>query len=266
VSDLSWFATGWLKDMSDSTILFPPCTGGVGPGQSETPSNPRDDRREVGVTLQLVAVTTPTASDTVSSLPASATRIPVGQAYFLELWAFQDGDNSTGFTSVYVDFAWPAAEASVANITHTSTFNLLTSGWADAGVIDELGGSALPGGQGVFPQLTRVAIVTLTADLPMLSKTFSISPSTTGVATWAHGQVPWNNVILQGVQLRQGIGADIDVNGVVNSADVDAFVEVLLGSDVSPAHISASDFNGDGEVNGGDIQGFLACYLRGGCR
>jgi hypothetical protein len=51
-----------------------------------------------------------------------------------------------------------------------------------------------------------------------------------------------------------------DVNGdtFVNLTDAPLFVDVLLGLDVIPAHVQASDTNCDGDANGLDVQNFVA--------
>lgn len=54
------------------------------------------------------------------------------------------------------------------------------------------------------------------------------------------------------------IPGDLDFNGSVQAADAALFVEVLLGLDTDPARVAASDVNGDGVVNGLDVQAFIA--------
>lgn len=58
-------------------------------------------------------------------------------------------------------------------------------------------------------------------------------------------------------QLETAIG-DVNCDGVVNVDDVPAFVQVLMGLDMSACHVEASDLNGDSIVDGRDVQGFLA--------
>ena len=53
------------------------------------------------------------------------------------------------------------------------------------------------------------------------------------------------------------IPGDVDGNGIVDANDVAAFVNVLLGLDSNPAHVTASDLNQDGGVNGDDIGLFI---------
>jgi len=50
---------------------------------------------------------------------------------------------------------------------------------------------------------------------------------------------------------------DIDGDGDVDFDDLDAFVAVLVGNPLNPAHAARSDLNGDGTEDGGDIQLFV---------
>ena len=50
---------------------------------------------------------------------------------------------------------------------------------------------------------------------------------------------------------------DIDGDGDVDRADLDLFVEVLLGTDVDPDHVDAADLNIDGRADGRDVTIFV---------
>jgi len=54
-------------------------------------------------------------------------------------------------------------------------------------------------------------------------------------------------------------------DGLVTSADIQGFVQVLLGRFTDPQLIDAADVNCDGLVNGLDIQRFVACLNSGSC-
>ncbi len=54
---------------------------------------------------------------------------------------------------------------------------------------------------------------------------------------------------------------DVDGNGVLDVADLTPFLDVLLGLDLDPAHLGASDVNCDGVANGGDIQDMVDVLL-----
>ncbi|MCK6484591.1 MAG: hypothetical protein HUU22_17690 [Phycisphaerae bacterium] len=57
--------------------------------------------------------------------------------------------------------------------------------------------------------------------------------------------------------------ADINCDGVLDMADVDVFVGVLLSTNTDPDHVARSDFNGDGVADGMDIQLFAEHILDG---
>ncbi len=63
---------------------------------------------------------------------------------------------------------------------------------------------------------------------------------------------------------------DMNCDGAVDNADIDAFVLALLDAagyeQAYPnCRIDNGDTNGDGAVDNGDIDGFVACLLGGGC-
>ncbi len=62
----------------------------------------------------------------------------------------------------------------------------------------------------------------------------------------------------------------MDCSGGVDTDDVELFVEAILDPaafDVAHPNCDSShaDVNGDTEVNGGDVPGFVACVLNGAC-
>jgi len=54
---------------------------------------------------------------------------------------------------------------------------------------------------------------------------------------------------------------DMNGDGVVNSADLTIFVNVLLGIETNPTYVQRADINGDGIADGRDIQPFVALLL-----
>jgi hypothetical protein len=54
---------------------------------------------------------------------------------------------------------------------------------------------------------------------------------------------------------------DIDADGDLDSDDVAAFVQVLLGMPIQPIHVTRADLNHDGSVDGDDIQAFAMAML-----
>lgn len=53
---------------------------------------------------------------------------------------------------------------------------------------------------------------------------------------------------------------DINQDGHIDATDLELLVEVLLGIDTIPQHVSRSDINGNGSPEGGDIQAFVNIY------
>ncbi len=61
----------------------------------------------------------------------------------------------------------------------------------------------------------------------------------------------------------RGISGDCSGDGVMNEADLECFVEVLLELDTNPAHVLLTDLNTDGVVDGRDVQMFVTNALGG---
>ena len=54
---------------------------------------------------------------------------------------------------------------------------------------------------------------------------------------------------------------DIDRDGDVDFADLDALIAVLLGQPLDPEHVNNADLNADGVADGRDIPLFLSAFL-----
>jgi len=54
---------------------------------------------------------------------------------------------------------------------------------------------------------------------------------------------------------------DLNADGAVSQADVEIFLNVLLGLDVDEVHRQRCDLNGDSSANGADTQGFVAAFV-----
>ncbi len=61
---------------------------------------------------------------------------------------------------------------------------------------------------------------------------------------------------------------DINGDGLVNAADIECFVDVVVsGAECAPGvSLPAADINGDGLVDARDIEGFVDCVVNGACR
>ena len=222
IGDLSWFATGWQKPTNDPTILYPPCAAGAGAAwllnnsalemqnsdvfQTSIPTN-------IDIAFSLAVLDSPSSSETTITLPTSVKKISAGQTYYLELWIRDSGYINTGLTSAYVDLSFPAYAATVTDVSYNSIFTLFNEESVLSGKIDELGGSSLPGGDGIEPEWARVAVVQIQADATLPFVIFTLSPSSLGVAALGRGTIPWNDISLGTLLICP---ADFD-----NDADVD---------------------------------------------
>ena len=255
-ADLSWFATGWQKFTTDPTILFAPtCPAGA-------LFNSADLLAVTDVDFRLLLLAAPSVFETTATLPTSITTLTSGQAFVAEVWVSDVGATNTGVVSAYVDFSYPVDAASVTGISHGGLFTAFNSGLSLPGIIDELGGSALPGTDGIEPQWARVAVVQMQATASPASMTFSLTAGASSVSAHGRGAIATGSVSLDSVSVpTPGLVGDIDGDGDVDLVDGDALVAVLLGAPLDPAHVDRSDLNGDGNQNGADIQPFVGAIL-----
>ena len=204
ISDLSWFATGWQKYTNDPTILYPPCSTGTEaawlPNNSALEMQNSDvfqtSTTDIDIAFSLAVLDSPSSSDTTTTLPTSVKKISAGQTYYLELWVRDSGHINTGLTSAYIDLSFPTDAATVTNVSYGGIFTLFNEESVLSGKIDELGGSSLPGGDGIEPEWARVAVVQILADATLPFVTFTLSPSSLGVAALGRGTIPWDDISL----------------------------------------------------------------------
>jgi hypothetical protein len=227
VGDLSWFATGWQKYTDDSTILYPPCSLGAestlgiqASSTLETSSSIAASESPADIDFVMVVLDSPWSSDTTTTLPTSVKRLIAGQTYYLEVWVSDIGYINTGLTSAYVDMIFPSGVVTVTNVSYGSIFTLFNEEVILSGEIDELGGSSLPGGDGIEPEWARVAVVQIQADATLPFVTFTLSPSSTGVAALGRGTIPWSDISLGYLLICP---ADFDNDGDVDAKDIAIF-------------------------------------------
>jgi hypothetical protein len=229
VGDLSWFATGWQKNTNDPTILYPPCSieseamwlqnnsasemQNSGNFQMSIPS-------DIDIAFSMAVLDSPSSSDITTTLPTSIKKITAGQTYYLELWVSDTGYINTGLTSAYVDLSFPGNAATVTNVSNGSIFTLFNEEVVLSGEIDELGGSSLPGGEGIEPKWARVAVVEILADATLPFVTFTLSPSSTGVSALGRGTISWNDISLGSLLICP---ADFDKDADVDEKDIAIF-------------------------------------------
>jgi len=258
VGDLSWFATGWLKNVTDPTILYPPC----GPAPIGAPFGEGTQQvPPIDLDFRLAVLATPSSSDTRTSVPASLASITEGQDYYVEIWGSDVGDINTGIISAYFDLMLPSSGAFVVNVNHNTIFNVFPAGSNQPDRIDELGGSCLTSGRGVAPLWVRVATVRLFADAQRTVYPFGLMPSATGCSAYGRGSVDWAAIQMTNVAIGTPGPGDLDGDGDVDGADLQLFIPVLLGQDLDTGRRARSDMNADTFVNGLDVRGFTTALL-----
>lgn len=166
--------------------------------------------------IRLVALPSASASDTLTTLPTSSTQLLNDASFVVEMWA--QTTHANGLSSVSADVAFTSALASVNNITHSATFNVLTSGTINNtnGTIDNLSGSHLgpcSDAVGMSPNWARVAILNMTAS----------ASGTLVVQTAPAGSPIYGTAIC-------GVGNLADAQIVFGSVSVD-LVECLVTAD-----------------------------------
>jgi hypothetical protein len=75
---------------------------------------------------------------------------------------------------------------------------------------------------------------------------------------------PSRLVVLTGEVISACNGCDVDCDHQLAAADVTAFVNLLLDPSATPCSACAGDANGDGGIDGRDIQSFVSCLLGSG--
>jgi parallel beta-helix repeat protein len=182
------------------------------------------------VEIRLVALGSPSSSETTQVLPSSIDSVSLGRRYYVEVWASDVGSTNTGLTSVYVDSNYiPCGAASIQSIDHNGPFGQFVSGTPNSCGIDELGGSALPEA-GMAPEWARVAVVSISTDECGMV-THSLSESTTGVAALGRLQIPWSDIDLGDVTLEHTLpviyvdGAAIGANNGTSWANAFVYLQ-----------------------------------------
>src|SRR5262249_29103192 len=140
--------------------------------------------------VPVVTLINPTlTSDARNTLPSSASAVPRGGTYYVEVWASDVGSNNTGLTGVYGD-ANDCSQTAPTALSNGNIFTVFPSGTIVAGGVDEFGGSALPSGGGVQPQWVRVGWLQMAASVESTACTIALAPSSSGIAAYNRGLVP----------------------------------------------------------------------------
>jgi len=265
--DLSWFATGWLKQHDDPSILLAPCHRVR--QTSTTVRSLMSGRRTSDVEVRLVALTSPSRSDTGDTLPRSISSVPEGQDYYFEIWASDVGSTNTGLTSVYVDVIMNSSDVDlIQSIDQGSIFTAFPSGTVGPNGIDELGGSSLVGA-GTGLAWARASVVRMRAEAGGVA-VCSLAPSTTGVAALGRGLVPWSHINLSDSS-TSSICGDLDHPYPPGDLNQDCHVDWLdikdltshwaMSNCVSGERCSTADLAQSGNIDFGDFCVLAAFWL-----
>ena len=57
------------------------------------------------------------------------------------------------------------------------------------------------------------------------------------------------------------LNGDINSDGIVDAQDLNIFINIILGVELSPERIEFGDVNGDGSINGADINTLINIIL-----
>lgn len=173
------------------------------------------------VTLVDPAVTT----EIRSAEPVSQEAVTRGGYYYVEIWASDLGSTNTGLTGVYVDVNF-CAQSVAEEVQHGSLFTLFPSGTIQTGKVDEFGGSALPGGQGVSPQWVRIGWIKMLATIDVSSCAISLTQGAGGVAALGRGLIPDSLVSRSSttIEIAPPLKSyDLDDSTVINVGDLSLF-------------------------------------------
>ena len=114
------------------------------------------------VDFRLTALSSPSASDTATTIPESQTSFALGSSIFLEVWV--QTTDSNGISSASLDLVFDPSLATAVGVAHSPVFATLTHSAIDnpSGVIDDLSGSHLgpcSDAVAVAPNWVRLAVV-----------------------------------------------------------------------------------------------------------
>ncbi len=270
--DLSWFATAWLKSVDDPSILYPPCAlggGGGAGGERGGDAGAGGGGADEDARIALCVLAAPSPTEVATAVPPSLASVAPAAEFYLEVWASDVGDINTGLTSAYVDLEFPAEAASVLDIQHGDIFNVFPSGAVAVGRVDELGGSDLEGA-GIEPRWGRVATVKMNAAAAAQEASFTLAPSTSGVASLGRGLIPWEKVGLAGVTVDIGQPpgrfrrADANADGAVDISDAVFTLSALFTGGAPPPCMDSADANDDQQVDISDPVIILRWLYQGG--
>jgi len=191
------FPAGWTNAPLDPPLFAERAGGGL-----ITSANGPENGQEVRIDVQLVAVQTPSGSDTAAALPPSLTEVAANETFYVEIWV-QDVSSGVGVTGGQVNLSYTTASTDAVALDHGDTFNMFAAGTIhDAGgLVANFGGGTLNGGEGVAPNWARLGYVeySMTEEQPVL---FQLSPGALQFSIFNGGNASGDEVNFGTLQLN----------------------------------------------------------------
>jgi hypothetical protein len=183
----------------------------------------------------LVALSSPSPGDEVTTLPVTETDFPLGSTFYVEIWTQTTADE--GLSAAFLDVTYDPDLLTAASIIHTGAFPLFTGGTIDqpGGRVIGVGGNhSLPceTGYGMPPTWVRAAILQMQADgngAVTLAGENSTSLDAMGLCGLL-GDVDVSRIAYGEVSIHSGERGDLilDVPGKPVTREVGEPVEVTL--------------------------------------
>ena len=150
------------------------------------------------IDVELVSVLTASGSDTLATLPAGATEIWVDQTFYVEVWITNIDGSANGITGGYINFSFDPSLVSGLTVSNGGIYTLFSEGSIDniSGLVDDLGGNALPGVVDLGDdEWVRLGYIEFTAD-DAGNVAFTTAPGLDQFARAEEGGVNWEDVEL----------------------------------------------------------------------
>ncbi len=178
------------------------------------------------VGVQVVAVAAPSAAG-ATTLPSSLDMVALGSTYYVEVWVQDRMLPGAGMSGGKVDVNYTTAVGDAMNVFNLN-FDMFPDGVIDDpnGLVKNLGGGTLTGGQGIAPQWTRLGYVEYVAT-DLGEATFELGPGSLPFSRFGVGNVPWDLVDLGAPIIVNQIGATrIDMTIVHEPSTTDGNGEI----------------------------------------
>ncbi len=214
------------------------------------------------IDVELVALLTPSGSDTLGTLPSGVSEVKAGDTFYIEIWLKNVDGSTNGITGGYIDFSFDSTLLTGGVISNGSIYTTFSGGTVDnaSGLIDDLGGNASPGvvdkGDDEWVRLGYVeftADAEGTVDFITSAGIDTFARATEGGVAWASVQMnaPQKSVLIEPLCIY-----DLDEDGFIGTGDYGIFSPAWHSSQGDPNWNEQCDFDGDGFIGTGDWSWF----------